>query len=87
MRIYVSSHLSLCRQHEARHRPSQVRTADSTALVSERTHVAGPTWQSWPRRFTNCFANIDRVNRGDAPQWVVPELAGLPPRPIPSPQS
>ncbi|HEX2517250.1 MAG TPA: 2-hydroxyacid dehydrogenase [Chloroflexota bacterium] len=49
-------------------------------------HVAGPTWQSWPRRFTNCFANIDRVNRGDAPQWVVPELADLPPRPVPSPQ-
>jgi phosphoglycerate dehydrogenase-like enzyme len=49
-------------------------------------HVAGPTWQSWPRRFTNCFANIDRVNRGDAAQWVVPELAGLPPRPVPSPQ-
>jgi phosphoglycerate dehydrogenase-like enzyme len=49
-------------------------------------HVAGPTWQSWPRRFTNCFANIERVNRGDAPQWVVPELADLPPRPVPSPQ-
>jgi phosphoglycerate dehydrogenase-like enzyme len=49
-------------------------------------HVAGPTWQSWPRRFTNCFANIDRVNRGEAPQWVVPELAELPPRPVPSSQ-
>jgi phosphoglycerate dehydrogenase-like enzyme len=43
-------------------------------------HVAGPTWQSWPRRFTNCFANIARVERGEPPQWVVPELADLPPR-------
>ncbi|HEV2126045.1 MAG TPA: 2-hydroxyacid dehydrogenase [Chloroflexota bacterium] len=38
-------------------------------------HVAGPTWQSWPRRFENCFANIARVERGEAPQGVVPELA------------
>ena len=40
-------------------------------------HVAGPTWQSWPRRFENCFANIARVERGDAPQWIVPELQDL----------
>jgi glyoxylate reductase/D-3-phosphoglycerate dehydrogenase len=40
-------------------------------------HVAGPTWQSWPRRFANCFANIARVERGEPPQWVVPELADL----------
>lgn len=40
-------------------------------------HVAGPTWQSWPRRFENGFANIARVQRGDPPQWVVPELADL----------
>ena len=43
-------------------------------------HVAGPTWQSWPRRFENCFANIVRVERGEPPQWVVPELADLAPR-------
>jgi phosphoglycerate dehydrogenase-like enzyme len=43
-------------------------------------HVAGPTWQSWPRRFANCFANIARVERGEPPEWVVPELADLPPR-------
>ncbi len=40
-------------------------------------HVAGPTWQSWPRRFENCFANIARVQRGEPAQWVVPELADL----------
>jgi phosphoglycerate dehydrogenase-like enzyme len=44
-------------------------------------HVAGPTWQSWPRRFENCFANIARVAAGGDPQWVVPELAGLPVKP------
>lgn len=37
-------------------------------------HTAGPTWQSWPRRFENSFANIARVERGEPPQWVVPEL-------------
>jgi phosphoglycerate dehydrogenase-like enzyme len=40
-------------------------------------HMAGPTWQSWPRRFENCYANISRVQRGEKPQWVVPELADL----------
>jgi hypothetical protein len=39
--------------------------------------MAGPTWQSWPRRFGNAYANIERIQRGDPPQWVVPELADL----------
>ena len=40
-------------------------------------HTAGPTWQSYPRRFANCFANIQRVQRGENPLWVVDELADL----------
>jgi glyoxylate reductase/D-3-phosphoglycerate dehydrogenase len=40
-------------------------------------HLAGPTWESYPRRFENCFANLARVSRGEAPQWVIPELAEL----------
>jgi phosphoglycerate dehydrogenase-like enzyme len=40
-------------------------------------HVAGPTWQSWPRRFSNCYANIQRVQNGEKPEWVVPELADI----------
>jgi glyoxylate reductase/D-3-phosphoglycerate dehydrogenase len=40
-------------------------------------HTAGPTWQSFPRRFANCFANIERVHRGEKPLWVVEELADL----------
>jgi glyoxylate reductase/D-3-phosphoglycerate dehydrogenase len=40
-------------------------------------HMAGPTWQSWPRRFENSFANIARVARGEKPQGVVPEVADL----------
>jgi glyoxylate reductase/D-3-phosphoglycerate dehydrogenase len=40
-------------------------------------HLAGPTWESWPRRFQNCYANIDRVERGERPWWVVPELSEL----------
>jgi phosphoglycerate dehydrogenase-like enzyme len=40
-------------------------------------HTAGPTWQSYPRRFANCFANIERVQRGGKPLWVVEELADL----------
>jgi phosphoglycerate dehydrogenase-like enzyme len=37
-------------------------------------HLAGPTWESYPRRFQNGFANIARVARGEAPDWVIPEL-------------
>lgn len=40
-------------------------------------HTAGPTWQSFPRRFANCFENIERVQRGEKALWVVPELADL----------
>jgi phosphoglycerate dehydrogenase-like enzyme len=34
-------------------------------------HCAGPTWDSWPKRFRNGFANIERVLRGETPQWLV----------------
>lgn len=37
-------------------------------------HTAGPTWESWPRRFANAFANVERVARGEPPLWVIPEL-------------
>jgi phosphoglycerate dehydrogenase-like enzyme len=37
-------------------------------------HAAGPTWESWPKRFANSYANVERVARGEAPLWVVPEL-------------
>ncbi|MDQ6669596.1 MAG: lactate dehydrogenase, partial [Chloroflexota bacterium] len=40
-------------------------------------HTAGPTWESYPRRFANCFANIERVQHGEKPLWVVEELADL----------
>ncbi len=47
------------------------------ANVIVTPHTAGPTWQSWPRRFENSFANIARVERGERPEWVVPELHDL----------
>ena len=37
-------------------------------------HAAGPTWESWPKRWGNSFANAQRVARGEKPLWVVPEL-------------
>ena len=38
-------------------------------------HVAGPTWDSWPRRFANAYENCSRVARGEKPLWIVPELS------------
>lgn len=40
-------------------------------------HAAGPTWESWPRRFANAYANVERVARGESPLWVIPELQDL----------
>jgi phosphoglycerate dehydrogenase-like enzyme len=36
------------------------------------SHCAGPTFDSWPRRFQNGFANIARVLQGLEPEWLVP---------------
>jgi glyoxylate reductase/D-3-phosphoglycerate dehydrogenase len=40
-------------------------------------HFAGPTWDNHVARFRNAFDNVQRVNRGEPPLWVVPELADL----------
>ena len=42
-------------------------------------HIAGPTWDSWRKRFLNSYANIVRVAEGKRPHWVVPELQEVSP--------
>ena len=44
--------------------------------VTLTAHVAGPTWESNAARVRNAFDNVQRVERGDAPLWVIPELRG-----------
>jgi glyoxylate reductase/D-3-phosphoglycerate dehydrogenase len=39
-------------------------------------HLAGPTFESNITRLRNGFDNVQRVARGEAPLWVVPELEG-----------
>lgn len=39
-------------------------------------HFAGPTWDNQFTRFRNAFDNCQRVIRGEAPLWVIPELQG-----------
>ena len=38
-------------------------------------HMAGPTQESNIARLRNAFDNVQRVERGEKPLWVVPELA------------
>ncbi|WP_135466114.1 2-hydroxyacid dehydrogenase [Crenalkalicoccus roseus] len=38
-------------------------------------HLAGPTADNQHARFRNAFDNCQRVARGEAPLWVIPELA------------
>jgi phosphoglycerate dehydrogenase-like enzyme len=40
-------------------------------------HFAGPTWDNHVARFRNAFDNVQRVQRGEPPLWVVPELSEL----------
>ncbi|MFP6747494.1 MAG: 2-hydroxyacid dehydrogenase [Alphaproteobacteria bacterium] len=37
-------------------------------------HMAGPTQESNTARVRNAFDNVQRVTRGEAPLWVIPEL-------------
>jgi phosphoglycerate dehydrogenase-like enzyme len=40
-------------------------------------HTAGPTVDSFRKRFQNGFANIQRVAQGQPPWWVIPEMHDL----------
>ena len=42
--------------------------------VTLTPHSAGPTWENWTSRFRNGFDNIERVEAGRKPLWVIPEL-------------
>jgi len=42
--------------------------------VTLTPHSAGPTWDNWRKAYRNGFDNIERVEAGRAPLWVVPEL-------------
>ena len=37
-------------------------------------HLAGPTVESSTARLRNAFDNVERVERGDSPLWVIPEI-------------
>src|SRR5439155_4306550 len=45
--------------------------------VTLTPHSAGPTWDNWAKAYRNGFDNIQRVEEGRAPFWVVPELRSL----------
>ena len=45
--------------------------------VTLTPHSAGPTVDSYRKRFHNGYANIERVARGQLPWWVIPEMRDL----------
>lgn len=51
------------------------------ANVTLTPHSAGPTIDSYRKRFHNGYANIQRVARGEHPLWVIPEMRDLFPDP------
>jgi len=42
--------------------------------VTLTPHSAGPTVDSYHKRFRNGYANIERVAHGQAPLWIIPEM-------------
>ena len=45
--------------------------------VTLTPHSAGPTWDNYERAYRNGFDNIQRVEAGRSPFWVVPELRDM----------
>jgi len=39
-------------------------------------HIAGPIWDTQFQKFRNSFDNIQRIERGERPLWLIPELQG-----------
>jgi phosphoglycerate dehydrogenase-like enzyme len=45
--------------------------------VTLTPHSAGPTWDNYTKAYRNGFDNILRMESGQAPLWVVPELRDM----------
>ena len=45
--------------------------------VTLTPHSAGPTVDSYRKRFHNGYTNIEGVSRGEAPLWIIPEMRDL----------
>lgn len=45
--------------------------------VTLTPHSAGPTVDSYRKRFHNGYANIERVAHGQPPLWIIPEMRDL----------
>src|SRR5262245_34884605 len=54
--------------------PAQRHPLFSHPNVTLTPHSAGPTWDNWTKAYRNGFDNIQRVEAGRAPFWLVPEL-------------
>lgn len=45
--------------------------------VTVTPHIAGLTLDSWPKRLRNSFTNLQRVDSGQTPLWIVPEMRDI----------
>src|SRR2546425_6379525 len=57
--------------------PKKSHPLFSLPNVTFSPHSAGPTWDNWTKAYRNGFDNIERVESGRAPFWVIPELRAL----------
>src|SRR5262249_53458105 len=45
--------------------------------VTLTPHSAGPTEESFAKRFRNGYANVQRVASGQSPLWIIPEMQDM----------
>ena len=57
--------------------PKQNHPLFSLPNVTLTPHSAGPTWDNFTKAYRNGFDNIQRMEAGRSPLWVVPELKSL----------
>lgn len=62
---------------QAKEPPDPANPLLTMPYVTLTPHSAGPTIDSYRKRFHNGYANIERVARGQAPWWVIPEMHDL----------
>src|SRR5689334_22437734 len=57
--------------------PKENHPLFSLPNVTLTPHSAGPTWENYERAYRNGFDNIQRVESGQDPLWVLPELRNI----------
>jgi phosphoglycerate dehydrogenase-like enzyme len=71
--------VAICNNGGVNSGPVQEPPAAESPLLKQKNvvlsaHLAGPIWDTQYQKFRNAFDNIQRVERGERPLWLIAEL-------------